>query len=930
MTPLKLELSGFTCFRTKTDLDLSGLELFAIAGPTGAGKTTLLDALTYALYGQTPRLGKQGLDALISPGETQLYVTLEFRTARGLYQVTRTADRKPSGKVERNTRIFELSPEAEWRQLPESEKLREADLKLEQLVGLDYDGFTRSVLLPQGAFDEFLRGDAVKRRKLLVGLLGLDRIEGMQREAGQRAKSADARVKLLEERLAQDYAEVTPERRRALQDALKTAQDEQRQLQGRTRELEVALKELERLERLFSERARVQGELGVLNAQAEAISLKRRRLAAAQRALPIAPLVAQFERNRARAERLEGETATLLEQRKAAQARLQTAEVALEDVRRDAETHLPRLEAQLQRLAAVTPLAAQLKSRGGSLAWAERAEPGSSYSDAAWDDFQRLEARAPALKQAFVGVQSAAQTAREAEQAFLSLAAERAALSEKHDAVLAAGKAAAAQTEAAKAAFEQARIEDGAAAIRAHLHEGDTCPVCERVIERLPPKGSSDLERLRLAFERAERERDALREQFQTSRAALGAMAERLKDREAVLAHARDQQRRSEAQLEELRAAFAAEGDDPAKLELTLKARRTQLLAALARDIRRQAGGDDPEAAQQRSREDKQALEQRLRTAETTAQQGRGALAQAEALQSAQERQQTEAQDDLGSSRALLEGALGAAGFTRLEEVQAALLSAEGVAGLEAELSSYDSQKEAAERREVELSAQVAGRDFDPLHYRALQEERQRLESRATEVHQRVGGLSRDLAALEAQLERAAQLREESRQIRRTFETYRVLNQDLRGDAFQDYLLSQVQAKLARRASHILREVTAGRYDLWLEAGEYQVHDAWHASELRHAKTLSGGETFIASLALALALSDTIAGNALGALFLDEGFGTLDADTLDAVASVLESLTREGRMVGVITHVEALTARLPARLTVSKGPEGSSLSWDLA
>jgi len=98
VTPLKLELSGFTCFKGRTELEFAGLGLFAIAGPTGAGKTTLLDAITYAIYGQTPRLGKQGLEALISPGEAQLYVTLDFATAQGSYRVTRTADRKPSGK----------------------------------------------------------------------------------------------------------------------------------------------------------------------------------------------------------------------------------------------------------------------------------------------------------------------------------------------------------------------------------------------------------------------------------------------------------------------------------------------------------------------------------------------------------------------------------------------------------------------------------------------------------------------------------------------------------------------------------------------------------------------------------------------------------------------------------------------------------------
>jgi DNA repair protein SbcC/Rad50 len=151
----------------------------------------------------------------------------------------------------------------------------------------------------------------------------------------------------------------------------------------------------------------------------------------------------------------------------------------------------------------------------------------------------------------------------------------------------------------------------------------------------------------------------------------------------------------------------------------------------------------------------------------------------------------------------------------------------------------------------------------------------------------------------------------------------------LRGNEFQDFLLNQMQSKLAVRASHIIREVTEKRYDLRLIDSEYHVFDAW-TGETRSSKTLSGGETFIASLALALALSDLLAGNkALGALFLDEGFGTLDAETLESVAEVLEHLSSEGRMVGLITHVQALAERLPARLVVTKSSDGSSVAWDM-
>jgi exonuclease SbcC len=124
----------------------------------------------------------------------------------------------------------------------------------------------------------------------------------------------------------------------------------------------------------------------------------------------------------------------------------------------------------------------------------------------------------------------------------------------------------------------------------------------------------------------------------------------------------------------------------------------------------------------------------------------------------------------------------------------------------------------------------------------------------------------------------------------------------------------------------MLAELSGGAYALSVDArsGGFGVVDHTNASQVRSARTLSGGETFLASLALALALADQVAGLAssgaarLESLFLDEGFGTLDPDTLDVVATALDELGARGRMVGVVTHVRELADRLPVRFEVRK------------
>jgi DNA repair exonuclease SbcCD ATPase subunit len=146
-------------------------------------------------------------------------------------------------------------------------------------------------------------------------------------------------------------------------------------------------------------------------------------------------------------------------------------------------------------------------------------------------------------------------------------------------------------------------------------------------------------------------------------------------------------------------------------------------------------------------------------------------------------------------------------------------------------------------------------------------------------------------------------------------------------------LLARALGRVVDGASHLLRELSSGAYSLALDAtNQFLVIDHRSADEPRTVKSLSGGERFLASLALALALADHVAdlaadGSArLESLFLDEGFGTLDPDTLDVVAAALEELGSRGRAVGIITHVPDLAERLPVRFDVRRGPGGSTVT----
>jgi len=189
-----------------------------------------------------------------------------------------------------------------------------------------------------------------------------------------------------------------------------------------------------------------------------------------------------------------------------------------------------------------------------------------------------------------------------------------------------------------------------------------------------------------------------------------------------------------------------------------------------------------------------------------------------------------------------------------------------------------------------------------------------------------VGQIQKTLSDLKALGQEAAGLEME---VQLSAELSRLLN----ASNFKRWLMRRVLGQLSDTASVILRELSSGAYSLTVDGrSNFLVIDHFNANEQRPIRTLSGGETFLASLSLALALSEhlaemAISGSAkLEALFLDEGFGTLDADTLDVVTTAIEELGAQGRMIGIVTHVKDLADRIPIRFEVAKEGNRSSIT----
>jgi len=201
--------------------------------------------------------------------------------------------------------------------------------------------------------------------------------------------------------------------------------------------------------------------------------------------------------------------------------------------------------------------------------------------------------------------------------------------------------------------------------------------------------------------------------------------------------------------------------------------------------------------------------------------------------------------------------------------------------------------------------------------------------SAVTRAHERARAATKRVAERRAE---AADLLGKRQAAERDQQVARLLGDLLRSDRFPRWLVTEAVDILVADASANLAALSSGQFDLTYEDADFYVIDHADADARRSVRTLSGGETFQASLALALALSSQISALAaagaarLDSIFLDEGFGTLDPETLDVVATTLETLAQGQRMVGVVTHVAALAERVPVRFRVSRDTRTSSVT----
>ena len=873
MKPVKLVLSAFGPYAGKTEIDFrvfGDTGIFLIAGDTGAGKTTIFDAISFALYGEASggreRRRSKSFRSDYAQAGTETYVELTFTHKAETWVIRRNPEYIRPKLVGSGTTTQPANASMSNADTHEAfEGLSDVNAKVHELLGLTQDQFTQTVMIAQGDFLKILNASSDERKALFQKLFNTAFYEALQRRLQEMNGDCTREKESLEQRIRLASGKVEA----------KTDFSERETLQMYCSDPKYADLLLDSLARLIDQEKQLRNQAAQEKEAADA---------------QITRLVALLEQGKAvnadlaALTRVQTDLAALMGRQgemdeledHLQQARRAKAVLPQEVLLRSAERDQGAQKAALEH--AETALHEALTHLPDAQARLTGAESHSGEADALLAQASRLEECIPVLS-----------------------GLERQLKQQKRQADLVADLfRRSRQADAAYAAAKESYYASQAGLLAAALEDGAPCPVCGATVHPAPAQLTEDAvtkEDMEQA-DRRHREAADMLSDANTKLGSLGAAVESSRERLAQL------------QL--------GEGDNESGVRRQIEEKRQQ-----AQQIR--------EAIAQ--------CRKTLNALQIQAEKSREAVRQGRERLTMLDRQAVQL-------RSGFEEQLAVNGFDSERAYQLARMEDRAMDRAEQALRGYSEQKKSLTDQAAHLRQKLGGQRQVDLA--ALEDERLAAAAGKREAEQRERGLSGRVMLHE---EAHRDIREARRQMRRREERWAVVRDlydccsgkaggsrraKLTFEAYvQQYYFKQVVAAANRR----LTVLTDGMFTLRCkEEARDRVRQSGldldvldrSTGQWRDVSTLSGGESFLASLALALGLSDVVQGQSgairMEAMFIDEGFGTLDENALRNSLQVLSELADGKRLIGIISHVHDLEERIDRQIVVTKTLRGSEIT----
>lgn len=928
MKPLKLTMSAFGSYAGKNVIDFTGQQqgIFLITGDTGAGKTTIFDAITYALYNQTSGGERNGnmMRSQYARPETETYVELEFLYRGQTYRVRRNPDYKIT-KTLKNGKIREQKvPHSVELTLPDGtvfpEKKNATDAKIIEILGLTADQFSQIVMIAQGDFLKLLYTKSDERKMIFSKLFRTDIYWKIQENLRRKSMEMDERIQENDRAFEQEKSRIIllPESEELpldelverLRERLKDALKEQNLRRANVEELNKKITKYEEINKLFVSLEKIRQNGKELEARQVESKERRQQIENALKADKV--LVAEQQNLRQQ---------QTVEQSVQAIAKMEETLTNNQEMFETLKTQLQESEAKQKREAAdIQKKMLALEQSFPSYEALQNARSEEQQAKKVWEDlgktseesFHKKEAGIAALKeQQKQQEQVVEQTKKNWEQT--SLGASESAKHYEH--------------------MYEAFLKEQAGILAENLSAGCPCPVCGSTVHPDPAKLSDhavtelEVEQAKKTRAAAEEKRDLAYAAFEAEKTEKQKLAQAVEKEEAdfVLAQTIAKQQRKEAE------------QNYVSLQKIAEQIREKLVYPSFAEAKKQYA----------------AMQKALAAAEQEIERKRQKVSElAEAMNTlkgqklAEEENQKTAKKLAAKTEKEYAKLLEKSGFVSEETYHLAILPERSRSKLEREEKEYESQCLRQQSEQKLLEKQVSGKtytDTTELNEQLKAEKQALKEAEKTymELHTAYENDRSVLQNCAVYLEKGKKLESEDQVIKSLSKT---ANGRLSGSAkidFETYIQRQYFKQIIHEANKRLLTMSNHQFILKLkeeantgrktnEGLDLSVYSLVTDSE-RDVKTLSGGESFLAALAMALGLSDIVERSA-GAIhpdmmFIDEGFGSLDAQSRQQAIEVLAELAGDSRMVGIISHVTELKEQIDRKLVVSRTDKGSRAVW---
>ncbi len=1013
MIPEKLLIAGLYSYQERVEIDFTKLiaaHLFGIFGNVGSGKSSILEAIMYAIYGKTERMNAKGDDRnynMMNLRSKKLEIDFTFSVADGTrYRATVHAKRgKKHEDVKTHERAAYIEKNATW--IPVELSL------LEDAIGLSYDNFKRTVIIPQGKFQEFLHLTGGDRSKMLkdifnlhqfdlgkqTGLLRSKNKEALDLNSGELKSYEAATAEILEQQ--EQETEALKRKASALQEAFDTnSQKEIRWAEAAKNFTELNDKQKALSEKMLQKESMAKREKALKNYQEATVQfdalLKNQ-----------TKLIKNSAENTVQLKEASMQLYATQKNMEALKPKLAAVETAYKNLDQDKEAR-KQLEKQKQALQLIEKCAtlakrqkdgegklkekhAESKASVEALELAEKTFEKLKHQLAKFEDVPRIE-NWFAQKLSFQERLNA--TEKEVQKTQMAILENKTSLTQiaekwnlkPDDKTFSISfenkkKQLDSDQETVQKELGKQRLKSELAHISNTLQPGDACPVCGATEH---PETTSALHTTD-AIEKLQKEIKALNQKQSALSANVAQSAEkqkRLIELQNELAVLNTDQTKLQTVLENHKNTYAyakflpepnevsiATLTQQAKAEkLALHAAETQLKTARHNEkkvneevaqfeklyhaietdfkinsnkletVQSEVGSKEIAALRSDNEIDTKsvALAKHIEETEQLYAQLNKQIQETEKSHAAFSasfnyltKQAEKLTAEASELKENLKKQLAASTFDDLNEVQEILKTALNSEKEAEEISSFKQTVHTLSERIKDLQATTAFSDFDKDSYVALKTQNESDKKALALAQEAFTKAKAALALINTQLAHKKTLLQKQEALEKRADNIAVIDKLMRGSGFVDYISSVYLREICHTANDRFMKLTRNSLSMEIDdKNSFQVRDFLNGGKTRNAKTLSGGQTFQASLALALALADRIQQQQKAKqnfFFLDEGFGSQDKESLQIVFESLKELRKENRAVGIISHVEELQQEIPVYINIKKDPEKGSL-----